>query len=220
MLSWKAEVRRDLTSRLSGSFAQQQQITLKSLFCRSLSDVSLYSLLFTNWSCSCGRVFYAMCRLTCLKEWVIWLFPEVKKRFRITLMSWLSVWICSDLRTLVRGRGGAGKETWNREWSLFCLQFEKKIYCPTRREKGGKTPLISAHVRATVIRNRRLLSCLCSFFPLIQTWNQQILIWCLNFENLAVIKQFWHKWKLQLLIHTLVQTKLMKYWHFIPKCFA
>lgn len=135
MLSWKAEVRRDLTSRLSGSFAQQQQISLKSLFCQSMSDVSLYGLLFTEWSCRCGRVFYAMCRLTCLKEWVISLFPEVKKRFRITLMSWLSVWICSDLRTLVRGRGSAGKETWNRECSLFCLQFENQDLLPHQERK-------------------------------------------------------------------------------------
>lgn len=79
-------------------------------------------------------------------------------------MSWLSVWICSDLRTLVRGRRGGGKETRNREWSLFCLQFENQDLLPPPREKEEKL-LTGAYVRATVIRNRRLLSRLCSFFP-------------------------------------------------------
>lgn len=39
-------------------------------------------------------------------------------------MSWLSVSICSDLKTLVRANGGVGKEARSRECSLFCLQFK------------------------------------------------------------------------------------------------
>lgn len=128
--------------RLRGSFAQQQPITLKSL-----PDVSVYGLLFTNWSCSCDRVFKAMRRLTCLKEWVIWLFPEVKKRYGVTLMSWLSVWICSDLRRWDRGRGDGGKETGHSEWLLFCLQFENQDLPPQQERKRKKNSILLVPTR-------------------------------------------------------------------------
>lgn len=58
-------------------------------------------------------------RPTCLEEWGLWLFPQVEKWCRFSLMSWLSVWICSDLRTLVRANGGGGKEARSRECSLY-----------------------------------------------------------------------------------------------------
>lgn len=41
---------------LSWGLARKHQVTLKSLSCRSLSDVSLYVFLFPNWQSSYGRV--------------------------------------------------------------------------------------------------------------------------------------------------------------------
>lgn len=59
LLLWKPEVTQPkaAANAMSRSFTQKQQITLKSLFCQSLSDVSLYVLLFTNWRSSCRGVF-------------------------------------------------------------------------------------------------------------------------------------------------------------------
>lgn len=67
---------------------------------------------------------------TCLEEWGIWLFPEVEKRCRISLMSWLSVWICTDLRTLVRQKEVKGRR-WGAENVLCfisCLNIKIFLY--------------------------------------------------------------------------------------------
>lgn len=64
------------------------------------------------------------------------LFPEVKKWLGILLMSWLSVWVCSDLRKRVRGREEVEARRWGTENGLG---LEIKIYCPTERGKWRKT---------------------------------------------------------------------------------
>lgn len=136
---------------------------------------------------------------------------DVEKRCRILLISWLSVWICTDLRTFVRAKGGERKETRSRECSLFYRLFKYQDLLPHQVRKKN---------------DWLILRPLCSFFPSMQTWNQQILNAMLepslekwNEENLVVMKQFWQNWRLQLLM-TVEQNKMRKYWNFMSKCFA
>lgn len=127
---------------------RQLQISPKWLFCQSLSDVPVDSLLRTNWSC---RIFKKKSEKS--EKSLVW--PAATLPW-----SEKAVWDLADELAVCLGlfrsekmsqrwRGGGGTEMRNREWA----QFGNQDLLPNRERKMEEDLLWLVLTRATVTRN-------------------------------------------------------------------